>query len=425
MAFSDPIVGTEVLIRNQIQSENFSSDPAIGVTGWQIKKDGTATFNNLVVGAPGYSVGPGGDAVFHSITLTAQPNETGIILHGDDIDPELYNHKARGIVKWIDLNGTGPVTTVTSDTVFARSIIPALNLTRAYRIDSLIHINVNATQPTYVGIRCRYAWDTDPTTTSAILFEHQWGGRGATATDQFSPVTFVFRPEDLGTTGTNLHILLSTFSSVAGINVQAETWDRFVVSDAGELVPIDAYDMGVGGGSPPTQYTKTYNPTFSESYQSDGTSRGSFDNGDVYQGYYSATNGNQFSMIGFPYSTISADLTGATINKVEVYLDNTHWYNNSGGTAVIGYHNNATAPSTATYPTTDNITRSTFTYGQAKWVTVNNSIGTAFQNGTAKGILLGKGQTSGGTLSNDHTYYGYFAGATKTGKPLLRITYTK
>lgn len=424
MAFSDPIVGTEVLIRNQIQSENFSVDPETGVTGWQIKRDGTATFNQLVIGGPNFIIDQNGDAVFHSITLTADSTETAIWLHGEDIDPELYNHKSKGVVSWLDLNGTGPTTTVTSDTVFAYMILPAYDATRVYRLNGLVHINVNAVQPTYVGIRCRYAWDTDPTTSSSILFEHQWGGRGATATDEFSPIDFMFRSQDLGTIGTDLHLLFSTFSSIAGINIQAESWNRIQISDMGEAITIDSYDMGTGTGSPPTQYTKTYSANGSASYQGDDDERTGI--AECYQGQYSSTNGNQYSVILFPYSTIASDLSGATINKVEVYLNNNHWYYNSGGTAIIGYHNSATTPSSFTYPSsTDNITRSSFTYGQAKWVTVDNSIGTAFKNGTAKGILLGKGQTSGGTLSTDKLYYGYFAGNGQSGEPQLRITYTK
>src|SRR3546814_13210273 len=69
---------TEVLIRNQIQSENFSVDTETGVSGWQIKRDGTATFNNLVIGGSNYIIDANGDAVFHSITLTADDTETAI-----------------------------------------------------------------------------------------------------------------------------------------------------------------------------------------------------------------------------------------------------------------------------------------------------------------------------------------------------------
>lgn len=424
MAFSDPIVGTEVLIRNQIQSENFSVDPETGVTGWQIKRDGTATFNQLVIGGPNFIIDSNGDAVFHSITLTADDSETGIILHGEDIDPELYNHKAKGVLSWVDVTNSSAATITTSDTVMGRLILTDFDVNRAYRFHGLLHVDCNGVSPTYIGFRVRYAWDTDPTTSSSILFEHQAGGRDPTQTDEFTAIVFLFDVNDLGTPGTNLHLLLSTFSSVAGIRVQSEAWNYLAVEDAGETISRETYDLTGGGGSPPAQYVKTYSANGSASYQGDDDIRSGID--ECYQGQYSSTNGNQYSVILFPYSTIASDLSGATINKVEVYLNNNHWYNNSGGTAIIGYHNSATTPSSFTYPSsTDNITRSSFTYGQAKWVTVDNSIGTAFKNGTAKGILLGKGQTSGGTLSTDKLYYGYFAGNGQSGEPQLRITYTK
>lgn len=424
MAFSDPIVGTEVLIRNQIQSENFSVDPETGVSGWQIKRDGTATFNNLVIGGSNYIIDANGDAVFHSITLTADDTETAIFIHGEDIDPPLYNQKARGVKSWVDITNSSSATVTTSDTVMGRMILTEFDATRAYRFHGLLHFDCNGVSPTYIGCRVRYAWDTDPTTSSSILFEHQMGGRDPTQTDEFFPIVFLFDENDLGTVGTNLHLLISSFSSVAGIRVQSESWNYIAIEDAGEVITRDTYDVSGGGGSPPTQYVKTYSANGSASYQGDDDERSGI--AECYQGQYSSTNGNQYSVILFPYSTIATDLSGATINKVEVYLNNNHWYYNSGGTAIIGYHNSATTPSSFTYPSsTDNITRSSFTYGQAKWVTVDNSIGTAFKNGTAKGILLGKGQTAGGTLSTDKLYYGYFAGNGQSGEPQLRITYTK
>lgn len=415
--FGNPIVGLEDLIRSAIKSPDFDINSETGVTGWRIARDGTATFNNLVIGNPNFTLNANGDLVVHSITLNAGDNETGITLHGSDIDPELYNLKARGVVSWTDLNGTGPVTTVTSDTIFARCILPDFNTTRLYRINGLVHINVNAVQPTYVGIRCRYAWDTDPSVSSPILFEHQWGGRAATATDEFSPVDFTFRASDLGTAGTDLHLVLTTFSSVAGINIQAEAWNRLIISDVGESIPVDVYDMGTGGGSPPTQYVKTYAANESASYQEDGSNRGV---SSCYQGRYSATNGNQYSMIGFDDATIRSNLAGATINKVELYLNNNHFYSNSGGNAVIGTHNQTTlSGSHSSSQITDNIQQTHFDLGQAKWITIPNSIGNALRDNTAKGIALGPGPTT------SQSYYGYFAGNGESGEPQLRITYTK
>lgn len=374
-----------------------------------------------------WSIDAAGHLVVHDITLNAGPNETAILIHGEDIDPPLYNHKARGVLEWVDLNGSGPVTTVTTDTLAGRIKLSGFDANRIYRFHGLMHINVNATTPTYVGLRVRYKWDADPAVTDTILFEHQWGGRAATSTDQFAPIDFTFDASDLSAPGTNLHMMINTFSSVAGINIQAETWNYIAISDVGEDIVKTAYDMSTGGGGGVSTYTKTYNATSSAAFQSDGTNRDPLNAGRIYQGFYDSTNGNQFSLIGFDFATIQADLTGSTIVKTELYLKNSHWYNNSGGTVVVGQHNQSSVSGNHAYSqVTDNINQfPDWTVGQAKWVTINNSIATSFKANLAKGIALGKGQSVGGVLSNSHTYYGYFAGATQIGKPQLRITYTK
>src|SRR3546814_13807949 len=130
LAFSDPLVGTEVLIRNQIQSENFTVDPETGVSGWQIKRDGTATFNNLVIGGSNYIIDAHGDAVFPSITLTADDTETAIFLHGEDLAPELYHNKSHGVVKCLDLKGTVPTTVTTPNTVTNYLTLPQIESKR-------------------------------------------------------------------------------------------------------------------------------------------------------------------------------------------------------------------------------------------------------------------------------------------------------
>jgi hypothetical protein len=415
MAFSDPIVGTEVLIRNQMQSENFSVDPQFGVTGWQLKRDGTATFNNIVFGSPNFTLDPNGDIVAHSITLNAGDTETGIILHGEDIDPELYNNKARGLITIVDLTGSGGDTA--TETIIGKVIISDYEFGRSYEFGAGVHLDVQTSAPTFVGCKLRAAWDADATNASQIVSEWQWGGRSTSQTDLIETITTEFDENDLPAPGTDLHLSLTMNATVTGTRFQTGPSTRMWVKDIGYLQTRNTWDINGGGGSPPTQKVKTYSCTGSASYQGDGDKRAGV--AEAYQGQYSATNGNQFSWLLFDYATIAADLTGATISKVELYLNNNHWYNNSGGTAVIGYHNSATLPDPATYPSgTDDITQVAFTLGQAKWVTISNTIGTAFKNGTAKGIMLGKGP------STSKTYYGYFAGNGQSGEPQLKITYT-
>src|SRR3546814_1280795 len=64
----------------------------------------------LVIGGSNYIIDQNGDAVFHSITLTADDTETAIFIHGEDIDPPLYNEKMLGVVKWTDISGSSPST---------------------------------------------------------------------------------------------------------------------------------------------------------------------------------------------------------------------------------------------------------------------------------------------------------------------------
>lgn len=416
MEFGNPIVGLEDLIRSAIKSPDFDVNSETGVTGWRIARDGTATFNNLVIGNPNFTLNANGDLVVHSITLNAADDETGITLHGEDIDPELYNHKARGLVSWVDLPTSVGNTTGTGDIIVGQMSYTDFDATRTYRISSAIHLDVQGTAPTYVGARFRYAWDAVPTAASPLLGSWQWGGRSTSQTDVIETISMPINIDDLGTPGSVLNISVSVFASLAGVRFQGETWTNLVLEDIGELLTRAVYVPG-GGTAPPASYTKTYSANESASYQEDGSNRGI---ADCYQGRYSATNGNQFSMIGFDDALIRTDLTGATVTKVELYLNNNHFFANAGGNAIIGTHNQTTLSGThSSSQVTDNIQATHFDLGQAKWITIPNSIGTALKNNTAKGIALGPGP------STSQSYYGYFAGNGQTGEPQLRITYTK
>jgi hypothetical protein len=187
--------------------------------------------------------------------------------------------------------------------------------------------------------------------------------------------------------------------------------------------PADTGYANDGGGTStdPTQsYTKTYYSTWTRSYQGDGSSR--ISNGDIYQGYYSSTNGNQRSLIGFDYSTIQSDLAGATITSVSLTMDNTHFYNNSGGTAVIGTHDYTSSPSTwSGSRVVESITNFSWAKGAKKAVALSvSNFGNTLKSGDATGIALGPGD------STSLTYYGYFVGQNGgTNRPSLTIKYTK
>lgn len=411
MEFGNPIVGNEDLIRSAIKSPDFNTDPESGnVTGWRIARDGSATFYNVTIGSTSFNIDESGNAVFADMTADT------IHLNGESLE-DLLNRSSRGIIAMSTSPNTSGAYNGSDPILWNRITIPQFDATRAYRVSMIARADNGSSTPSYIRSTCRFSWTGNTTASSSILYE-ALDVRDAATPDSIIHSEFVFMTST--PSGENMYLgFYLDAGAVAGTTYLGTNYGRVWVEDAGPIIDFSSFDAsGSGGGTPPPQtYTKTYLANWSGSYQSDGDNRNI---SECYQGYYSGTNGNQYSLIGLPYATIQSDLSGATINKVEVYLNNNHWYQNAGGTAVIGTHTYSSEPSTASLANVnEDINRSSFTYGQAKWVTVSNSIGTALKNNTAKGIALGPGP------STSTAYYGYFAGNGQSGEPRVRITYTK
>lgn len=197
--------------------------------------------------------------------------------------------------------------------------------------------------------------------------------------------------------------------TTAGPAVTATTGTEALVWMAAEAMSDGAPD------SPDVSTTTTYTATGTATYQSDGTNRS--DGTRMYQGYFDSTNGNQFSMALFPYTTMVTDLTDATIDSCELFLDNDHFYLNAGGNAIIGTHNQTSLSGSHVYSqVTSALSSDHWDKGEAAYKFIDESIAERIRDGLAKGIALGKG------ASNSLNYYGYFKGGTS---PKLRIGYTK
>lgn len=412
MEFGNPIVGGEDLIRTAIKSPDFNTDPESGnVTGWRIARDGSATFYNLTIGSTNFNIDENGNAVFQQVTAEE------IILNGTSL-ADMFTALPRGLIKYSTLTGASPTYDGTNDRLVGLIKIPDFDASREYMFGA--HVRIDSNNPgvghTFINVHAKYRWDADPTATVGTEFaDDQAGGRGTSDTDQGFSLRFPFHFTSAG--GNELRIGLFLDSTNANSRLNAETINnRLWIEDMGARITYDTYDA-TGGTPPTTQYVKTYACNESASYQEDGSNRGI---ADCYQGRYSATNGNQYSMIGFDDAQIRSDTSGATINKVELYLNNNHFYSNSGGNAVIGTHNQTTlSGSHSSSQINDNLQQTHFDLGQAKWITIPNSIGNALRDNTAKGIALGPGPTT------SQSYYGYFAGNGQSGEPQLRITYTK
>lgn len=197
------------------------------------------------------------------------------------------------------------------------------------------------------------------------------------------------------------------------------------IIDCGPTVSNDAVvndGSGGGSGAPVQTYTKTYNGNWSQTYNGSGSQK----SGDTCdQGDFGDSAGNRRSLIGFPYSSIMSDLTGATLVSIKLSLYAEHWYYDAGGTAVIGTHDYTSKPGTwaDSRVLQNRTTVANWPKPGKKVLTLSNAtFGADFQSGAAKGIALGPGNSS------SLTYYGKFSGITAptTGnRPILTITYTK
>jgi hypothetical protein len=166
-----------------------------------------------------------------------------------------------------------------------------------------------------------------------------------------------------------------------------------------------------------TRYDEEFVASWSECYKGDGTIMTN-SGGNLYQGNDpSGFNGNQKSLAG--WGTVVKDrLAGATVEAVHLWLYANHWYNNSGGTAVIGAHAITNEPSTFTGTIDPDRLRVSFGKPEGKWVDVTTW---DWKGGSVLGVALGPGPTT------STEYYGRFEGKDAGGSnpPKLRLVYSK
>ena len=323
-------------------------------------------------------------------------------------------------------------------------------------------IRANTGAPVVVGlVRIRRTLDgTTPSITNGAVIRSQWVGLPTNNVDVSIP-SFSAQGEMTGgsTTAQDVRLLYT----VNALNAGSTDWISFsnkggtsapapiecVVEDLGWDVP-DGYQTNSGGGTlytggtdssgggAPPASKKTYVSTWtSNSSQSrrgvsgygNYTVNTSAPSGYGLAGYYSSSNGNQYTYIGFTGAnstggesgkSISSAISGATVTKVELYIRNSTFYASSGGQQRFGMTTMTGQPSTgaASAPPSSGFTGNiAFSTGEGKWVTLS---------ATALGYLTGGGRIAivGPGTSNSQTYYSkwYMSG---TYVPKLRITYTK
>lgn len=169
-------------------------------------------------------------------------------------------------------------------------------------------------------------------------------------------------------------------------------------------------------GTIPTTRQTTYSALWSGVYDGSNTRR---ETDQLYFGLNPGDSiGQQKSLIGFDYPTIAADLAGATIQTVELFLAVTDMPYVDNGTVRIGLHNNTSRPDSYIniYKTFTNAL--SYAKIEAGWRQITNELATGIVLGVVKGVLIDQTTTA-------PEFYGVAAGASESLMPKVRITYVK
>lgn len=415
MSFRNPVVGGgDTLVRQAIQSEGFTLDPESNVTGWRIERDGNAYFTGVTVGNLNYFIDENGNGSFNDVSVN------GTLTVGGDTLDNILSRYARGVIALNTLPNDTGTWDGTNPVLFGRIVITDFDATRQYKVAGIARFDPGANGPNHIAIQARSAWNAPATLSDTLLFQDIQGGRDPAVADDWV-TSFHHCFANTAPQG-DLHIAFyfSCNSGATGQKYLGTSYGRVWVEDAGPIVTYGTFDPGTGN-APPQQFVKTYNATWSRAWNGDGSVHST--NGELVQGTYGGD--NHRSWIGFDYSQIQSDLSGATVEKVELYLYYDHWYSFDGGTAVIGYHF-STATSAPAYDgnldDVDELRVPGWGRNVGKWVNITsagNFTADGWRTGAHTGIVLGPGPSS------STVYYGKARGNTESKEPRLRITYTK
>jgi len=176
---------------------------------------------------------------------------------------------------------------------------------------------------------------------------------------------------------------------------------------------------GDNGGS--SSRTDTFYPTGTYSYYGADNTEGfprtlSNTNGNMQQGCANDPSlGTFFSFAHFNSSAIVSALSGRTIDSVSITVDCLHSWYNSGMTVYLDYSGVSSFPSPISIPSSTHIGSYAIGEGKTATFSVPNSVGSAFQSGSAQSLYFHAPNQS-------LNYYGYFQGGTGGNAPHLSVT---
>lgn len=332
---------------------------------------------------------------------------------GTELSEHLGN-RSRGLIAWCYFNDGN--TAATSSTIGVAQLDMDIIQGRAYEVHCQ-PVLVQATSGTVGSKRClvdlRYTADgSTPDINSAILARAiGWDS------DTLSPKAFFIASS---TTQLKLLMTLTNLSDVSVYMVCSSTNPILIwVNEIATTCPPSTGLKTAAGGSAPQQYTKTYTSTWSREWSAQGIVNGT----QLVQGYYYDNYGDWRSLFGFDYPTIASDLSGATINRVELFLYCSNSINNDGGYARIRSDTLQSPPGNNIYPVNVSNTRwlQKFPKPGSVWIDLGVAVGNEFKSGATGSFAIDATDVA----RNNVDAIWLNSATNSANKPALRITYTK
>ena len=156
----------------------------------------------------------------------------------------------------------------------------------------------------------------------------------------------------------------------------------------------------------PKRYKKTYSSTSFHTYNANNTDAGT---PDVVQGLYAGGPSRLRRRGGWKFPSFTNDLSGATVEKVEMYIYMNHSYYTAGATVNVATHSGNISNSLKSFRQVTGWKRNT-----GRWITLPSSLYNGFKNGSYKGV---------GVISTN-SYAEQYARFNGSGAK-IRITYVK
>jgi hypothetical protein len=403
VAFENPIVAGEELIRSGVRSENYTQ----GSAGWRVARDGSAEFEDM--------------AVRDNFATRRLDISESISLQGNSL-AALIDSLPKGLVAFgIKVQGTenwgggehGPVAVASFTAKAGRHYI--------VKVAGLEFANNVLGRTSYSFFRFSTDGNT-PTNNSPLI-------SGSRFTIPYG------KPSWAGDINSEGHVWTGNRDTVfkVGLFIGVGEGDgsAFVQTWAGDpawtmyVEDVGLHtETGIAFNTPTyvapvvTRYDTTWWQTNVQSYQENGTqSIANNSNFYAYQGNGNAVGnpgGNHKGCFFFNTDNMRAQLAGATIISVFIYLDNVHTYSTGGVTAVIGTHNMNPVPPTVPGTAENRWNLGIETRGGDAWTgDLGPGLGNEFRDGATRGLTLGGG------VANSINFYSYF------NRAAIRIIYDK